>query len=31
MNCWYDGTTAWTTGINPNSIATDAAREGEPR
>jgi type II secretory pathway pseudopilin PulG len=21
MNSWYDGTTAWTTGINPNSIA----------
>jgi hypothetical protein len=21
MNCWYDGTTAWTTGINPNSLA----------
>jgi hypothetical protein len=20
MNCWYDGTTAWTTGINPNSV-----------
>ena len=20
MNCWYDGTTAWTTGINPNTV-----------
>ncbi|HEX4146525.1 MAG TPA: DUF1559 domain-containing protein [Pirellulales bacterium] len=20
MNCWYDGTTAWTTAINPNSV-----------
>jgi Protein of unknown function (DUF1559) len=20
MNCWYDGTTAWTTGMNPNSV-----------
>ena len=20
MNCWYDGTTTWTTGINPNSV-----------
>jgi Protein of unknown function (DUF1559) len=20
MNCWYDGTTTWTTGINPNSL-----------
>jgi type II secretory pathway pseudopilin PulG len=22
MNCWYDGTTAWTTGINPNTVET---------
>ncbi len=22
MNCWYDGTTAWTTGINPNTMST---------
>ena len=22
MNCWYDGTTTWTTGINPNTVAT---------
>ena len=21
MNCWYDGTTAWTTGINPNTVS----------
>jgi type II secretory pathway pseudopilin PulG len=20
MNCWYDGTTTWTTGINPNTL-----------
>ena len=24
MNCWYDGTTAWTTAINPNSMAEHA-------
>jgi prepilin-type N-terminal cleavage/methylation domain-containing protein len=22
MNCWYDGTTTWTTGINPNTVGT---------
>jgi prepilin-type N-terminal cleavage/methylation domain-containing protein len=22
VNCWYDGTTAWTTGISPGSIAS---------
>jgi type II secretory pathway pseudopilin PulG len=22
MNCWYDGTTAWTTGINPNIVGS---------
>ncbi|HEX4146524.1 MAG TPA: DUF1559 domain-containing protein [Pirellulales bacterium] len=22
MNCWYDGTTTWTTAINPNSVGS---------
>jgi len=22
MNCWYDGTTTWTTAINPNTVGT---------
>ena len=25
MNCWYDGTTAWTTAINPNSMCSDGS------
>ena len=27
MNCWYDGTTTWTTGINPNSIGRQSAQQ----
>jgi Protein of unknown function (DUF1559) len=23
MNCWYDGTTTWTTAINPNTVGAD--------
>jgi hypothetical protein len=30
MNCWYDGTTTWTTGINPNSIATIPPSKANP-
>jgi prepilin-type N-terminal cleavage/methylation domain-containing protein len=25
VNSWYDGTTAWTTGINPNSVSVGSA------
>ena len=35
MNCWYDGTTTWTTGINPNSVENyppdNAVSDGNPR
>ncbi|HTU24828.1 MAG TPA: DUF1559 domain-containing protein [Pirellulales bacterium] len=24
VNCWYDGTTTWTTGINPNSLSSSS-------
>ena len=30
MNCWYDGTTTWTTGINPNSLAKHAPSRTNP-
>ncbi len=31
MNCWYDGTTAWTTGINPNTVGPfPPTREVDP-
>jgi type II secretory pathway pseudopilin PulG len=30
MNCWYDGTTAWTTGINPNSLANNPPSKADP-
>ena len=31
MNCWYDGTTAWTTAINPNSMAEHAPGQSQRR
>ena len=31
MNCWYDGTTTWTTGINPNTVADLSAQQGGRR
>jgi len=30
MNCWYDGTTAWTTAINPNSMAANPPSRANP-
>ena len=30
MNCWYDGTTTWTTGINPNSLAQTRSQPDRP-
>ena len=30
MNCWYDGTTTWTTGINPNSVGTNPPSKADP-
>jgi type II secretory pathway pseudopilin PulG len=30
MNCWYDGTTAWTTAINPNSVAANPPSKANP-
>ncbi|HEX4143329.1 MAG TPA: DUF1559 domain-containing protein [Pirellulales bacterium] len=30
MNCWYDGTTAWTTAINPNSMAVHPPSKANP-
>jgi type II secretory pathway pseudopilin PulG len=30
MNCWYEDTTAWTTGINPNSIADNPPSKTDP-
>ena len=30
MNCWYDGTTTWTTAINPNSIAERPPSKANP-
>jgi type II secretory pathway pseudopilin PulG len=30
MNCWYDGTTTWTTGINPNSVGANPPSKNDP-
>ncbi len=30
MNCWYDGTTTWTTGINPNSVGANPPSKADP-
>ncbi|HTU27263.1 MAG TPA: DUF1559 domain-containing protein [Pirellulales bacterium] len=30
MNCWYDGTTTWTTGLNPNSLAKFPPSKADP-
>jgi hypothetical protein len=30
MNCWYDGTTTWTTGLNPNSLADHPPSRANP-
>jgi hypothetical protein len=30
MNSWYDGTTAWTTAINPNSMAANPPSKTNP-
>lgn len=30
MNCWYDGTTTWTTGINPNAVRANPPSKADP-
>ena len=30
MSSWYDGTTAWTTALNPNSVATFPPSKADP-